>query len=112
MPEYLLCLSKRVRESRNIGGCPRDEELKKSLIWTITVCLIVSLLLAIPCAAYGDSSQPFIRIDKDDPDYWEGELSNVRLIADQLYEFQEMDEGSGVDPDFMPVEEGLDTLCI
>ena len=82
------------------------------LIWTITVCLIVSLLLAIPCAAYGDSSQPFIRIDKDDPDYWEGELSNVRLIADQLYEFQEMDEGSGVNPDFIPVEEGLDTLCI
>ena len=85
---------------------------KYCLIWTVTVCLLVSLLLAMTCVVYGESTLPFIRIDKDDPDYWQGELSNVRLIAGQLYEFQEMDEDSGVGPDFMPVEKGLDTLCI
>jgi hypothetical protein len=51
-------------------------------------------------------------LDKDDPDYWQGELSNVRLLAGELYELQEMDAESGVDPDFKPSEDGLDTLCI
>ena len=72
----------------------------------------MSLLLSMSCAAHDKPTIPFIRIDKDNPDYWNGELSNVRLIAGQLYEFQEMDAESGVDPDFMPVQEGLDTLCI
>ena len=72
------------------------------LLRSVVVCLLVSLLLSIPCAAYGEAAVPFIRLDKDDPDYWQGELSNVRLIAGQLYELQEMDAESGVDPDFMP----------
>ena len=82
------------------------------LIRSAIVCLMVSLLLLMPCVACGETTLPFIRIDRDNPDYWKGELSNVRLIAGQLYELQEMDAESGVDPDFMPSEEGMDTLCI
>ena len=85
---------------------------KNCLIRSVVVCLFVSLLLSMPCAAYGESILPFIRIDKDSPDYWQGELSNVRLIAGQLYELQEVDADSGVDPGFMPVQDGLGTLCI
>ena len=85
---------------------------RNCLIRPVLVCLLVSLLLSLPCAAYGEDGLPFIRIDKDDPDYWQGELSSVRLIAGQLYELQEMDAESGVDPDFKPSEEGLNTLCI
>lgn len=55
---------------------------------------------------------PFIRIDMEDSGYWQGEPGNVRLIAGQLYEFEEMDAESDVDPDFMPAEDGLDILCI
>ena len=82
------------------------------LIRSAVVCLLVSLLLSMPCVACGETTLPFIRIDRDNPDYWQGELSSVRLIAGQLYELQEMDAESGVDPDFMPSEEGMDTLCI
>ena len=85
---------------------------KNCLIRSAVVCLLVSLLLSMPCIAYGETTLPFIRIDRDKPDYWKGELDNLRLIAGQLYEFQEMDAESGVDPDFMPSEDGLDTLCI
>ena len=54
---------------------------RNCLTQSVVVCLLVSLLLSIPCAAYGEAAVPFIRLDKDDPDYWQGELSNVRLIA-------------------------------
>jgi hypothetical protein len=72
----------------------------------------VSLLLSMPCVAHCETTLPFIRIDMDNPHYWQGKLSNVRLIAGQLYAFQEVEADSGIDPDFMPVEKGLDTLCI
>ena len=85
---------------------------RNCLIRSAVMCLLVSLLLSMPCIAYGETTLPFIRIDRDNPDYWKGELDNLRLIAGQLYEFQEMDAESGVDPDFMPAEDGLDTLCI
>ena len=85
---------------------------KNWLIRSVVVCFLVSLLLSVPCVAYGESALPFIRIDKDHPDYWQRKLSNVRLIAGQLYELQEVDAGSGIDPKFKPVEDGLDTLCI
>ena len=68
---------------------------RNGLIRSAVVCLLVSLLLSMPCIAYGETTLPFIRIDKDDPDYWQGELSNVRLLAGQLYELQEMDAESG-----------------
>ena len=75
-------------------------------------CFLASLALFAACAASGKPAIPFLRIDKDDPAYWKGELGNVRLIAGQLYELREVDEESGIDPDFKPSEKGLDTLCI
>ena len=54
---------------------------RNCLIRSMVVCLFVSLLLSMPCAAYGESILPFIRIDKDNPDYWQGELSNVRVLG-------------------------------
>ena len=85
---------------------------RNCLIRFVVVCLVVSLLLSMQCAAYGESTLPFIRIDMDNTEYWQSELSNVRLIAEQLYEFQEVDANSGIDPDFVPLEKGLNTLCI
>ena len=85
---------------------------RNGLIRSAVVYFLASLLLLTACAAPGETTVPFIRIDRDDADYWQGELYNVRLIAGQLYELQEMDAESGVDPDFTPAEEGLDTLCI
>ena len=82
------------------------------LIRSVAVCLLVSLLLSMPCVAHCETTLPFIRIDMDNPHYWQGKLSDVRLIAGQLYAFQEVEADSGIDPDFMPVEKGLDTLCI
>ena len=64
------------------------------LIRSALVCLLAAMLLSMPCAAYGEAGVPFIRLDMDDPDYWQGELSNVRLLAGQLYELQEMDAES------------------
>ena len=68
---------------------------RNCLIRSALVCLLAAMLLSMPCAAYGEAGVPFIRLDKDDPDYWQGELSNVRLLAGQLYELQEMDAESG-----------------
>ena len=82
------------------------------LIRSVTVCLLVSLLLSMPCVAHGETKLPFIRIDMDNPHHWKEKLSDVRLIAGQLYAFQEVDADSGIDPDYMPAEKGLDTLCI
>lgn len=78
----------------------------------VAVCLLASLLLLMPCVAHGEPTLPFIRIDMDDPNYWRGELSRVRLIAGQMYEFQEVDAKYRIEPDFKPSEKGLDTLCI
>ena len=52
---------------------------RNCLIRSALVCLLAAMLLSMPCAAYGEAGVPFIRLDKDDPDYWQGELSNVRL---------------------------------
>ncbi len=54
---------------------------------------------------------PFIRIDRDDPEAWKGEIANVRLITKDRYELKTPDEKYGV-PDVKPSEEGLDTLDI
>ena len=85
---------------------------RKCLNRSVMVCLLVSVLLSLPCAAYGATPLPFIRIDMDNPNYWQGELRNARLLAGQLYAFQKVGADTGIDPDFMPSEEGLDTLCI
>ena len=85
---------------------------RKCLNRSVMVCLLVSVLLSLPCAACGATTLPFLRIDMDNPGYWQGELRNVRLLAGQLYTFQKVGADTGIDPDFMPSEEGLGTLCI
>ena len=42
---------------------------RNCLIRSAIVCFFVSLLLSMPCVACGETTLPFIRIDKDDPDY-------------------------------------------
>ena len=70
------------------------------------------MLLSAACAARGEVGFPFIRIDLDDTDAWEGGLKNLRFVADQRYALQKMIPTPGFDPDFRPAEKGLDTLCI
>ena len=80
----------------------------------VTVFLLVfsaSLLFLVP-AAFGESTDPYIRVDKHGSDVVYGELSNVRFLADDLFEFQEPNGKYDIDPDFTPSKEGLDTLCI
>lgn len=48
----------------------------------------------------------FVRIDRDDPDAWQNELSNLRFLTDGEYSFKTLHE------DLVPSEEGFDTLNI
>ena len=48
----------------------------------------------------------FVRIDRDDPDAWQNELSNLRFLTAGEYSFKTLHE------DLVPSEEGFDTLNI
>ena len=74
-------------------------------------CFLPSLLFLVP-AAFGESTDPYIRVDKHGSDVVYGELSNVRFLADDLFEFHEPNGKYDIDPDFTPSKEGLNTLCI
>ena len=84
---------------------------KKILVWL----LMFSLLLSagpVSCAKQKEAPLPSVRMDRDDPDSWKRELDNVRLITKDRYEFGEVKEKYGIDPDYVPSDKGLDTLCI
>ena len=81
-------------------------ELKRGI--AIALALI---LLCMTCCAEG-VTPPFLRIDRDDPAAWEGELDNVRLLKEGLYHLGKIKSKYGVEPDFVPSTEGLDTLNI
>ena len=59
-----------------------------------------------------DDFEPFIRIDRDDPDAWQRELENTRFITKGAYELGEADPKYGIDPTFVPSTEGMDALDI
>lgn len=78
----------------------------------IYVILLAALLCAAVCAASVKATVPFIRMDRDDPEAWRGELDNVRFLKDDLFTFQEVKSKYGIDPACSPDTRGLDTLCI
>jgi len=78
----------------------------------LCVLILAALLCAAACAALAEAAVPFIRIDRDDPQAWQGELDNVRLLKDDLFAFQEVKAKYGIDPAYIPDVSGLDTLCI
>jgi len=70
------------------------------------------LLCVAACAAAVETSVPFIRLDRDSPDAWRGELNNVRFLKEDLFAFREAKAKYGIDPDYTPDTKELDTLCI
>ena len=76
-----------------------------------SLLLIVFLLLCTQAMA-SQNDTPFLRIDRDDPQAWQGELDNVRLLTGHLYEYEETNPKYGIDPDFLPSDEGISTLNI
>ena len=79
---------------------------------SICALILAVLLCAAACAAMAEATVPFIRMDRDDPEAWQGELDNVRLLKDDLFAFQEVKAKYGIDPSYIPDSKGLDTLCI
>ena len=76
-------------------------------------CLLLAvLLLMLAQASASQDDTPFIRMDRDDPGAWKGELDSVRLLTGHLYEFGPVNDKYGIDPDFVPSDEGLSTLNI
>lgn len=83
----------------------------KSCLLLITFLLIAFLLMCTQAMA-SQNDTPFLRIDRDDPQAWKGELDNVRLLTGHLHEYGEPNPKYGIDPDFLPSDEGLSTLNI
>ena len=76
-------------------------------------CLLLAvLLLMLGQASASQDDTPFIRMDRDDPGAWKGELDSVRLLTGHLYEFGPVNDKYGIDPDYVPSDEGLSTLNI
>ena len=82
------------------------------LLRSVILCLFVSFLFSVACTACGEAAVPFVRIDRDKLNGWNGKLANVRLLADHRYQFKKVNPKYRFDPDFKPSTEGLDTLCI
>ena len=55
---------------------------------------------------------PFFKMDWHEPDEWKGELYNLRLLSGDCFEYKKVNAKYGIDPDFLPDQEGLDTLNI
>ena len=86
------------------------------------------MCFCLPLAAYSESisepaeaeettvsqeiTAPFMRMDRDDPEAWKGELDQVRFLKGDLFEFGEANEKYGIDPEFVPSKKGMDTLFI
>ena len=84
---------------------------KKILVWILMLSLLFSAGSAA-CAGPKEAPIPSVRMDRDDPEAWKRELDNVRMITKGHYEFGPVKEKYGIDPDYVPSEKGLDTLCI
>ena len=72
-----------------VCGCPASAEKEKVMKTARNLCtfILAALLCAAACAATAEAAVPFIRIDRDDPLAWQGELDNVRLLKDDLFAF-------------------------
>ena len=50
------------------------------LLRSVILCLFVSFLFSVACTACGEAAVPFVRIDRDKLNGWNGKLANVRLL--------------------------------
>ncbi|MBQ9384309.1 MAG: hypothetical protein IJT87_08735 [Ruminiclostridium sp.] len=78
----------------------------------ICAFIIVVIMCAVGCACAPETTVPFIRMDRDDPEAWKGDLDNVRLLSGDLFTLREVKAKYGIDPDHTPDKRGRDTLCI
>ena len=77
------------------------------------LCAVLSVFLLFSAASAESAvTVPFLRMDRDDPEAWRGELDNVRLLKGDLFEYQSVSAKYEIDPDYVPSAEGLDTLYI
>ena len=72
----------------------------------------VILVLLVACSAVAEVKTPFLRLDRDKLGAWQGELDNVRTVVGDRFEYQSVKKKYGIDPEFQPASDGLDTLCI
>ena len=88
-------------------------KMVKTSKWLAVMAMTVCLAAAFGSLCRAENTyEPFIRIDGDDPAAFGNALKNVRIISGDRFEFKGTDPKYGIDPDFVPVTEGLDTLNI
>ena len=56
--------------------------------------------------------EPFIRIDRDDPEAWKRDLANLGIITEGAYKLGKPKDKYGIDPAYIPDLTGLDTLDV
>ena len=75
------------------------------------LCVLMLLLAAAQACAAG-KSEPFLRLDRDDPSLQRGSSFNLRLLTAGAYRLAPAEGIRGLDPSFSPSLKGLDTLNI
>ena len=76
---------------------------------SLSVLLILAVLPYILAIGYAEPEQPYYRIDQNAPD---SDLGNLRLLTAGKYTLKPLSPRAGVDPDYTPSLEGMDTLHI
>ncbi len=87
---------------------------KTAICFSLIIAMFSCNLAAYAQDAEAGSSEmePFIRIDRDDPEAYDRDLENLRFITGDRYEFVEVSKKYGIEPDYVPDETGLATLDI
>lgn len=75
----------------------------------LSVLLLLAVLPYILAVGYAEPDQPYYRIDRNDPD---AELANLRLLTAGRYTLKPLSSRYGLDSDYTPSLEGMDTLHI
>ena len=76
------------------------------------IAIGLSLICLCLACCVAEINPPFLRIDRDDPEAWQGELDNVRLVKDGMYHLGKVKKKYGIEPDFVPSTKGLENLNI
>jgi len=75
----------------------------------LSILLLLAVLPYLLAVGYAEPEQPYYRIDRNDPD---SELANLRLLTAGRYTLKPLSSRYGVDPDYTPSLEGMDSLHI
>lgn len=70
------------------GRKPMKCLFKKAALYVTLICIAVTVC---PFGAHAAEYEPFIRIDRDDPQAYDRELENLRIITGDMYAFKALD---------------------